>query len=167
MKREVMISIGYECPEVYGDPAVLLPLVLKPMSTKSEKRIGIIPHFIEFDDYKKHEWQNTLLIDVCRPVEKVIADIASVELTYSSSLHGLIVSHAYGVPSIWMETLKPIMGDGTKFFDYYASCDMAAEPRPSLLRQDMKTTDNLLQTLPNHGVLMKALLNSLPDEWRK
>ena len=164
--RDVMIDLGYECPEVFGDPAVLLPLFYRPIPKKSAKRIGIIPHFIEFHEYNKMEWKNATVIDVCRPVEEVIEDIASIEFTYSSSLHGLIVSHTYGVPSIWMESSKPLMGDGTKFHDYYASCGISSAPRPALIDEDMKKRDALIQTIPNHEVLRSSLLNSLPDGWR-
>ena len=56
----------------------------------------------------------------------IIQNITSCEQTFSSSLHGLIVSHAYGIPSVWCNFYpnKPIAGDNVKFRDYFSSVDI-------------------------------------------
>jgi hypothetical protein len=86
-------------------------------------------------------------------------------LTYSSSLHGVIVSHAFGVPSIWMASSKPLHGDGVKFDDYFASCNAKAKMRASLLDKPPSPADEDLATLPLHDELRSALIGSLPRGW--
>ena len=51
--RNIIQSMGYKCPEVYGDPAVLLPLFYKKERTH-EKKYVIIPHYskLENSEYK-------------------------------------------------------------------------------------------------------------------
>jgi len=163
--RQAMLRLGFDCPEVYGDPAVLLPLYFDPPERTQAKKVGIIPHFIELEEYKKRDLKDVTLIDVCQPVENVVSDIKSVEMTYSSSLHGLIVSHTYGIPSIWMESSIPLMGDGVKFRDYYASCGISTEPRLSILHVGMTPEDDKFATLPSHVALRKSLLSAAPEGW--
>ena len=54
----------------------------------------------------------------------IIEQITSCEFIISSSLHGLIVSDAYGVPNVWAEFSDNIWGNGFKYRDYYASINM-------------------------------------------
>lgn len=121
--REFLLKKGIECPEVYGDPALLLPEVFNPQVEK-KFRLGIIPHY---HDYKQvlamyGEEPEILVIDMMTmDVEEVTRQILQCERTISSSLHGLIVSHAYGIPSVWVEFSKKLFGDGVKFADYLES----------------------------------------------
>lgn len=115
---------GIVCPEVFGDLALLMPEIYDP-SFKKKYEVGILPHYVD----KNHEWlekfeeeDNVLIIDVQQknPLN-VIDDILSCDKIISSSLHGLIVADAYGVPSIWIEFSDKIVGNGFKFLDYFLS----------------------------------------------
>ena len=120
--RQRFIDSGYYCPPIYGDPGLLLPKFYKPKRLKRKYKIGIIPHFTEYDDIVK-QYRNrddVIIINMgCGDLEKVIDQIAACEYTLSSSLHGLVLSHAYGVPTRQVEYSDRINGDGTKFHDYY------------------------------------------------
>ena len=45
--RKRLLELGYDCPEVYGDPALLLPLFYKPKATKKYS-LGVIPNHIDY-----------------------------------------------------------------------------------------------------------------------
>lgn len=47
--RQRMLELGYDCPEVYGDPAVLLPDFYNPEVPKQYK-FGVVPHYCNFSE---------------------------------------------------------------------------------------------------------------------
>lgn len=109
MTRQYLIQRGIECPEVYGDPALLFPRYYQPRIEKKYK-LGIIPHFRDKNNpilSQFKEDNSILIIDVqnVNPWTKFIDDICSCECIASSSLHGIIISDAYLVPNIWVEFL--------------------------------------------------------------
>ncbi|MBO5630064.1 MAG: hypothetical protein J5965_13445, partial [Aeriscardovia sp.] len=46
-----LVEMGYPECKVYGDPAILLPLIYKPK--KKKEGVGIVPHYTEHEDFKK------------------------------------------------------------------------------------------------------------------
>lgn len=130
LTRARMRALGYPCPAVYGDPGLLLPRVHRPRHG-TRFRLGLIPHFAELAAVAARPLPDGwVLIDVTRPVEEVADAIAACDRTVSSSLHGIVVSHAYGVPCARIAADVPLHGDGTKFLDHYAALGRPA-PRPA------------------------------------
>jgi len=119
-------ELGYKTPEVIGDPAVLLPLVYQPKNLKKFK-VGIIPHYVHFEKIKKLVSPDVLVINLLDGIEDIIDQICSCEFTLSTSLHGIIVSHIYGIPSLWTdfkEIEEKLHGDNIKFKDYFSSVEI-------------------------------------------
>src|SRR5699024_370867 len=127
LSRARCLELGYDCPDVFGDPAILLPRYLLGNGANPAYKIGVIPHYVNMDEARRRlpRSSDVLLIHVMRPVQDVVKDICNCAFTVSSSLHGLIVSHAFGVPSAWIAMEAPLAGDGVKFLDYYASAGIA------------------------------------------
>jgi pyruvyltransferase len=126
--RKKLIDKGIDCPEVYGDPALLLPF-LYDQGQKPQHELGIIPHMIDHAEVSSQygdqlQKMNAIIIDLTWPIEKVIDHILMCKKTISSSLHGLIVSHAYGIPSKWVKFSDKVIGDDFKFHDYLKSVGM-------------------------------------------
>jgi pyruvyltransferase len=121
--RARFLELGYPCPEVYGDPGILLPEVYTPGPSIYRYPLGIVPHFV---DYKTVETlfannDDIKIIDVTKPIESVVDAIVSCSRIVSSSLHGLLVAHSYQIPAGWVKFSDRITGDQVKFLDYLAS----------------------------------------------
>ena len=142
--RQFLMDSGYNCPEVYGDPALLMPEYFNP-KVKKKYKVGIIPHY---HDHKQvlETYKDDLDIKVIDlltlDVEDVTKQILECESTISSSLHGIIVSHAYGIPSVWVEFSNKLFGDGVKFADYLESVDLPLYD-PEYLNRRYSTEDFL------------------------
>jgi pyruvyltransferase len=111
-------ALGLNCG-VYGDPALLLPIIYNPEITKKYD-IGYIPHYIDHVEFflQNTVGKNELFIDVEGDWKTVIEQIKSCRKVVSSSLHGIVIAEAYGIPAIWTEYSNKVIGGGFKFQDY-------------------------------------------------
>ncbi|MCM2302763.1 MAG: polysaccharide pyruvyl transferase family protein, partial [Flavobacteriaceae bacterium] len=89
-----------------------------------KNQLGIVPHY---NDYKLvKEWygndKTIKVIDLLTlNVEQTTNEFLECEHIISSSLHGLIVAHAYRIPAVWVKFSDKLFGDGIKFQDYFES----------------------------------------------
>ncbi len=156
LTRDIIIRGGGVVPEVYGDPAVLMPLMFNPKVEKTHK-VGIIPHFVDYslisEDFGDHlaggkSWK---LIDVFLPYPQFIEEMLSCDHIVSSSLHGLILAEAYGLSAEWVVLSDKVLGNGFKFKDYLTGTDR--EPQepgifPKLKKNVLKRQqDDLLKII--------------------
>ncbi|MGC1631756.1 MAG: polysaccharide pyruvyl transferase family protein [Gelidibacter sp.] len=118
-------ELGYEVPQAIGDPALIMPLIYAPKADKKYK-LGVIPHFLHYEEtIEKSNSDDVLIINLFDDIEKVIEDVYSCEKIISSSLHGIIIGHAYNVPSLWFGLASGnIGGDDIKFADYFSSVEI-------------------------------------------
>ncbi len=130
LTRKKLLEQGIECPEVYGDPALLIPRYYKP-NVKKKYSFGFIPHRsnldtinnFTFDGEPLSQRKEVLVIDLSK-YEKwtdIVDQICSCENIISASLHGLIVAEAYKIPNLWIEFGKPLIGGHFKFHDFFLS----------------------------------------------
>jgi len=127
LTRQYLIDKGIDCPEVYGDPALLLPYIYLPVMDK-KFRVGIIAHYLDHNApalkiFLNRYSSETLFIDVVNygNWRDFINKILSCKFILSSSLHGLIISDAYGIPNYWCQINFKMDDDGFKFRDYFLS----------------------------------------------
>lgn len=145
--RQLLIQQGVNCPENYGDPALLLSQFYSPHKTKKYK-MGIIPHYMDEGQTYLLNYANTHN-DVClismSSYDKwtdVIDQIYSCEFIISSSLHGLIVSDSYGIPNLWV-TLSgnSHMTGSFKYKDYFSSVNRREDTNPIDIRNEQDLSD--------------------------
>ena len=146
ISREFLRRRGYDVTraDVMFDPAALLPHLFSSEIAALRARVGnptkdfiLIPHFR--DDavmrrlYPKHAKR---IISVDTPFFEMVAQILRADLVVSSSLHGLIVAEALGIPAVWH---RPLMGeDELKFHDYYLGTDRYRIVRADTLHDALK-----------------------------
>lgn len=158
-------ELSLKAPNVYGDPALLLPLIYEEKRENIYK-IGVIPHFFDFEelnalDYNKSE---VLFIDLLNSdVEFVIDQILSCEKIISTSLHGLIVAHAYQIPAMWWKYSK-LNGDDVKFYDYFESVliNIERDYQGFSLDEIIKINDYCLPKIDVINEIQKELLSVFP-----
>ncbi len=172
LTRKRFLELGYDCPEIYGDIGLLLPNFYQPLTEKKIK-IGIIPHFTDYELCKKlfSDMENFEIIDVGDDVESVVDQICKCERTMSSSLHGIIVSHAYNIKSCWVKFSDNLFDDSVKFLDYYYSINLNEVKEPVMIGQEFLSQDNNVLNLikiienypnPNFPINTDKLMKTCP-----
>ena len=106
-------------PEIYGDPAMLMPEIYQPKSKEKEYDVGLIAHYIDRKRFKCLS-PRILNINVLGNVYDTIDKINKCKVIVSTSLHGTIVSEAYGIPVVWLKVSDRILGGHFKFNDYFS-----------------------------------------------
>ncbi len=143
LTRELLLKQNINCPEVYGDPALLLPKIYNPTQKKRYK-LGIVPHYVD----KGSQWLERvqddpdvkiLDIQMHNPFAFIDA-LVSCEKIASSSLHGIIVADAYNIPSTWIQFSKKLTGGDFKFLDYFQSVKRE-DTEPLVMKEDTTTSE--------------------------
>jgi hypothetical protein len=150
LTRRAVLAAGGSCPEVYGDPALLLAEFVNGSVPKVHD-LGLVPHYVDRAIVASLH-PNEHRIDVLRadPLD-VVREIRECRAIVSSSLHGIIVAHAFGIPAAWVRWSDKLDGDDIKFHDYAASVGWTAVPCPDLASAE--------PTLPS-GIDVTALLDA-------
>lgn len=109
-------TLGINCPEVYGDPALLVPYFFPEFKKKKHPKYKyiVIPHYSENHLFPKKASNIVYSTD---PWDEIIHKITDSEFVISSSLHGIIVAEAFGIPAKLLRVTdnEPLL----KYIDYY------------------------------------------------
>lgn len=168
--RDILLSLGYNCPAIYGDPALLVSKYYKPiLDNKPKYRIGFILHYVDItndiiNDYVRNN-SDCIIISLFgyKRWTDVIDKICSCEFILSSSLHGLIVSDSYGIPNSWIRLSDKILGGDFKYLDYFSSVNRS-EKSPNIV-DSTQTIDILYEKrclCKELHIDYESILNSCP-----
>lgn len=160
LTRDVLLRFGHKCPEVYGDPAILMPLFYQPKPEKKYK-YSIVLQFVHEQSFHETHPNERMISMNTDNYQYVIDEIVSSELVFSSSLHGIILAESYGVPAIFFRGLGKRID--FKYLDYYYSTG----------RTDIKVAESFEEAMdweplpiPDFSELRQGLLDSFPyDLW--
>lgn len=144
-------------PLAYGDPGLLLPRYFRPSVTIAEE------HAVFCSWINEHEVPAGVIRHGSMTVstEDYVERLLGYETVLAGCLHALIAAIAYGRRVCWVRFPTPLLGDGFKFRDFFASMGIEC-PTPILiegrddvekaLRQatvyDPPNTDDLLACCP-------------------
>lgn len=122
LSRKKLLDLGVDCPEVYGDPVLLLSKFYNSPRHKKYD-LGIVVHWRdEFHELAKFKETNRIVkIPHNIGAYKFINLITSCNKIASSSLHGLICANAYGIPAMHIKFFNQ---EQFKFADYFSSVNV-------------------------------------------
>lgn len=167
LTRDYLMRLGHYCPAVYGDPAILMPLNYKvegePSRGWQKYNVSIIPQLVTEGEIREKYPDAHIISMNTNDYKKVIDEINQSKLIISSSLHGVILADAYGVPSVWFRGLQKEVD--FKYLDYYASTGRKPENIPISVEEAMEREP---LPLPDLKPLQEGLMASFPyDLWDK
>lgn len=157
---------------VIGDPGLLLPRLV-PLPLRRKKPLGFIIHHVDRDAWReKFPDHQDCLIDNYASEEEFVAQLAGYEAVASTSLHGCVFSHAFGVPVAPFVLTDQVFGGDFKFRDYYSAygIDISRPGLPTdvsaILRTIHRTPQPTAQAVADRQseqlrCIMNALANSL------
>lgn len=110
-----------QLPEVIGDPGLLLPRISPMPSTEARKPLGFIIHDVDREEFARlYPEQVKDIVDNYAPRDEFVAQLATYRAIASTSLHGCIFAHAYGVPVAPFVLTDKVFGGDFKFRDHYS-----------------------------------------------
>ncbi len=124
--------VSAEKTVVLGDPGLLTATLFNKRCSK-RFTLGLIPHFVDkhhpyVQSFYKRYYKDITIIDVQQNPMTVIQQIDQCDSILSSSLHGIVVADALGIPNAWMKLSDNVVGNGFKFFDYASAIDRKLHP---------------------------------------
>lgn len=162
LTREYLLELGKSCPEVYGDPAILMPLIYTPKKPEARHRAALVRHFKEmpFAQLPRDVVDVNILT---RDYEAFLDTIAACDRVISSSLHGIILAESYGIPAILLDRTGKM--NLFKYRDYYFSTGRTQTVTARTVEEALELEP---MPLPDLDALRQGLLDAFPkDLWEE
>lgn len=115
--RRALEQAGYLCPHIYGDPAILMPLIYNKRIVKKRTKASVIRQ-LQYRNLDVPKYVNKIDVKTTN-YRQFIDEIIASDRIISSSLHGIILGESYGIPSVFL--LENETQEIIKYFDWYYS----------------------------------------------
>lgn len=166
LTKQILEFSHYNCSNaVYGDPAILMPLIYQPHLNKKIYKASVITHWYydnNDDDEIKSSGLNTIPVET-NDYKRFIDEIVSSELIISSSLHGIIIAESYGVPAVFLNRNNCMEKELLKFYDWYYSTGRYSVIIATSLSEALKIEP---MKIPDLNMLREKLISNFPyDLW--
>lgn len=158
--KKILDAAGYKCPDIFGDPAILMPLIYLPNKIEKKYDISVVEHLTDNDTNVNDDLCNFINVKT-EDYKYFIDEIVSSRKIISSSLHGIILAETYGIPAVFWN--KNMNSEVMKFYDWYLGTG----------RSDIKIANSLDEAinmepmkLPNLSEMRERLISVFPyDLW--
>lgn len=146
LTRNKLDNLKIACPRVYGDPALLVPDYYRP-DIEQTHEVGVVLRWSEHGRNDKFNVTGVKKIFLgSDDIEGTIDEMLSCKRIVSSSLHGLILADAYGIPNAWLDSPTP-KGKEFKYWDYLISVDKVRPAQAYKLIQPGLTSQRMIEDL--------------------
>jgi len=113
--------IGARPDVTVGDPGLLVSRRIRRPAKRWD--VGLVPHgshrgHSAFARLAQTPALRTHVIDVRGTASRTVRQIAACDVILTTSLHGLVVADAFGIPALWTQLEPPLGGGDFKFLDY-------------------------------------------------
>lgn len=162
--KEFLDKMGVKCPEIYGDPAILMPIIYPDILEKKYPCSIILHHssklrknISELEDIGLHyiEIKTT-------DYKHFIDELVQSDMVISSALHGIILAESYGVPAVYLKDDE--INHNFKFDDYYSGTGRIQYEYARTIDEAIKVKPT--NNLPNLENMQSALMEYFPyDLW--
>lgn len=162
MTRNYLVQHLRINPPVIKDPGLLSPTIFN-LKVEQVHELGIILHKYDFQDKLLVQFLNLSALPWLNMGSNSLDHNLRVLLTFkrimSSSLHGIILAHAFGIPCV------PIKIPGTrstdvKFKDHFYSVGMYSYKERTYLKNNV-TPDEMIHIVQNYGQPVQPIDTSL------
>lgn len=112
-------QFGISVPAVYGDPALLTPVLFPEIRSEDCAGVVIVPNFSDLRAVKSEVRRAHLPVQVLSPTGdpfRIVRQIANASFVAGSSLHAIVIADAYGVPA---RLVRSQTEDPFKYSDYF------------------------------------------------
>lgn len=168
LTREALKARGIACPEIYGDPGLLFPrLYAAEIEQAIEKRrsagpTGGIVYIPNLNDERLISTDHLALTADIRIVSPgqapcdVAAEIAVADLVLASSLHGVVLAEALGMP---VRPIASLFEPAFKYLDYFLGTGRSSAVFSTSVPQALESPDLAEPVLDT-----RALMNAFPHD---
>ena len=156
LTRQFLIDRGISVPEIYGDPALLLPhLTSNRFVATRSLGPAFVPNLRDLPELKDVDLTGVPVITPTQSWNRCVNAILAHSFILSSSLHGIIIAEAYGIPARYVRLTQT--EHLFKYEDYYAGTGRQAFAYATSLAEGIEmggerapvfNPEPLLQTFP-------------------
>ncbi len=173
--RNELLKRGIDCPEKYGDPALLLSAFYYTPKRKIERGLLIANEGTNraIGSDKIAEMADKINCDVLDMTDydkwtDPVDAICSHKYIVSESLHGLIVAETYGIPSVWVELIRHDKEWDFKYLDFYESIGKFNMKSVKLYENEQIKDEEIIREFkPMDRTIVEDMLLSFPFPIRK
>lgn len=158
-KALVLRDAGLDVP-VIGDPGLLLS-DLYPLLKKEKKPLGFIIHKVDREIFLKNfpHFENQIIDNYLKP-EDFVEQLSGYSAVASTSLHGCVFCHSYGIPVRPFYLTDKVIGGDFKFSDYYSS--LGFNVKREHLFKEMRDVD-IIQKIIEFNQPTNAFISAMKD----